>query len=192
MCYDILDAFEGGRPYGVEVDWWSIGCIIYYMFLHIDIFNGRDNEAVYQEIRTKNLGFHIGGRHRSRIERRHKKYDTESSCEDLIDVIAKTVVRDHKKRLSWRKNQTDGEQPLEKHRFFRNGAQLIDQSGFLPPINRGFLTSGDVKDAETGMYENLMGPSKYRRNKSKKLLVSCYDDIREKDDWKFRNFGVVL
>lgn len=107
---------EGG--YGKEIDWWSLGVLIYEMICGYPPFYDKSKEKLFQLIKHPNV-----------------KYPNDISLES-IDFLQKIFVVNPKKRLGGK-----GSFEIKKHPFFR-GTDWNDilalkvKPPFMPRVSR--------------------------------------------------------
>ncbi|KAJ3612177.1 hypothetical protein NHX12_020454, partial [Muraenolepis orangiensis] len=82
-----------GQKYNSSVDWWSFGVLLYEMLIGQSPFHGRDEEALFQSIRTDNPSY------------------PPWLPRDAKDILVKLFVREPEKRLGIKGN-------VRHHSFF--------------------------------------------------------------------------
>uniref|UniRef100_A0A7N6FKK0 Protein kinase C n=1 Tax=Anabas testudineus TaxID=64144 RepID=A0A7N6FKK0_ANATE len=84
-----------GQKYNSSVDWWSFGVLLYEMLIGQSPFHGRDEEELFQSIRTDNPVY--------------PRWLTK----DAKDILVKLFVREPEERLGVKGN-------IRQHKFFSN------------------------------------------------------------------------
>ncbi|TNN50666.1 Protein kinase C theta type [Liparis tanakae] len=105
-----------GQKYNRSVDWWSFGVLLYEMLLGQSPFHGRDEEELFQSIRTDNPAY------------------PRWLAPDAKDILIKLFVREPEERLGVSGN-------IRRHNFF-SGTDwtALEQRRVAPPF-RPTLTS---------------------------------------------------
>uniref|UniRef100_A0A8C2BL25 Protein kinase C n=1 Tax=Cyprinus carpio TaxID=7962 RepID=A0A8C2BL25_CYPCA len=83
-----------GQKYGISVDWWSFGVLLYEMLIGQSPFHGHDEEELFQSIRTDDPCY--------------PRWLTR----DARDILVKLFVREPERRLGVKGN-------IRHHAFFR-------------------------------------------------------------------------
>uniref|UniRef100_A0A8C2JDT8 Protein kinase C n=1 Tax=Cyprinus carpio TaxID=7962 RepID=A0A8C2JDT8_CYPCA len=83
-----------GQKYGISVDWWSFGVLLYEMLIGQSPFHGHDEEELFQSIRTDDPCY--------------PRWLTR----DAQDILVKLFVREPERRLGVKGN-------IRHHAFFR-------------------------------------------------------------------------
>ena len=117
------------KGYDKMVDWWSLGCLIYEMFVGKLAFNIKNNTNLSLDLYNKKLKFP-----------RHMD-------EDAQDLINKLLVVDPKKRLGYGANGSD---KIKKHPFFEgiNWDEVWNKQ-IIPPFKPELTDEMDLKYFDT-------------------------------------------
>ena len=117
------------KGYDKMVDWWSLGCLIYEMFVGKFAFNIKNKTKFSLELYNKKLKFP-----------RHMDEDAE-------DLINKLLVVDPKKRLGY---GIDGCNKIKKHQFFEgiNWDEIWNKQ-IIPPFKPELNDELDLKYFDT-------------------------------------------
>ena len=116
--YIAPEVISSKKGYGMEVDWWSLGVLIYEMLVGRSPFEV-PSKLVSNDFLLKNVD-----------------YSSEFLSEDSIDIIKGLLKVDNKKRLGYGK---EGIYDIKKHIFFRdiNWEMLYDKKvkpEFVPEL----------------------------------------------------------
>uniref|UniRef100_A0A3Q3W3Q0 Protein kinase C n=1 Tax=Mola mola TaxID=94237 RepID=A0A3Q3W3Q0_MOLML len=105
-----------GQKYNSSVDWWSFGVLLYEMLIGQSPFHGRDEEELFQSIRTDNPTY--------------PRWLTK----DAKDILIKLFVREPEERLGVKGD-------IRQHSFFSSTDwNALEQQQVAPPF-RPTLTS---------------------------------------------------
>mmetsp|Transcript_17384 Transcript_17384/g.43293 ORF Transcript_17384/g.43293 Transcript_17384/m.43293 type:complete len:459 (-) Transcript_17384:366-1742(-) len=94
-----LDSDDSNKGYGKEVDWWSLGTVIYEMYFGIPPFYSTNANEMYRKILKEELKFP------ARI----------NAPDEMKDLIAQLLERDPKRRLGTGPSDIE---PIKSHPFF--------------------------------------------------------------------------
>lgn len=164
------------QKYGNEVDWWSLGVLIYEMHKNKNLFTGRDEDEMYDQISNP---------HKKRLDFIHEK----SIRPSVANILSQLLRRQVRERLSWRKTNAPTQQPLAKADFFIEGARLVAEES--PPIQPKYITDECTNQESDGIYVNRSG-SAATRKKGNKLLPDCQDRLLERQNNLFSGFGQIV
>ncbi|XP_023699259.1 protein kinase C theta type-like isoform X3 [Paramormyrops kingsleyae] len=111
-----------GQKYGASVDWWSFGVLLYEMLIGQSPFHGRDEEELFQSIRTD---------------------DPFYPCwlpKSAHDILVKLFVREPEKRLGVKGN-------IRQHRFFASvDWSALENRQIKPPFQPTVKSPGDYNN----------------------------------------------
>ena len=164
------------QKYNLEVDWWALGVLIYEMHRNKNLFNGRDEDEMYDQIiRDKKL-----------------RFATERNMDmSVANVLTGLLNRDASRRLSYRRHQSPSQQPLSFHQFFVDGERLLASEE--PPIASKYVVDDETNDEASNIYLNRTGTIATRaKRKGNRLLPDCPDKIPERQNNLFKEFGVIM
>ncbi|KAM3858816.1 protein kinase C theta type isoform 2-T2 [Diretmus argenteus] len=111
-----------GQKYNSSVDWWSFGVLLYEMLIGQSPFHGRDEEELFQSIRTDNP--------------RYPRWLPE----DARDILVKLFVREPEQRL--------GVKGSIRHHSFFNGTDwhALEQRKVEPPFRPTVKSPSDCSN----------------------------------------------
>lgn len=115
-----------GKGYGVSVDWWTLGILMYEMLYGVTPFRGATQQDTFKKIEKGSVKFP-----------KHPRCSVSKDCKSLIK---KLLCSDPKKRLGWSK----GAEEIKTHSFF----EKIDWSSIQnqePPIKPELDSPIDLK-----------------------------------------------
>ncbi|XP_060928180.1 protein kinase C theta type [Limanda limanda] len=111
-----------GQKYNSAVDWWSFGVLLYEMLIGHSPFHGRDEEELFQSIRTDNPVYPC------------------SLAKDSKDILVKLFVREPEERLGVKGN-------IRQHAFFRTTDwNALEQRQVVPPFRPTISSPSDCSN----------------------------------------------
>ncbi|XP_053719287.1 protein kinase C theta type isoform X2 [Synchiropus splendidus] len=111
-----------GQKYNNSVDWWSFGVLVYEMLIGQSPFHGRDEEQLFQSIRTDNPLY--------------PRWLTK----DSKDILVKLFVREPEERLGVKGN-------IRQHSFFSSiDWNAIEHRQVVPPFKPTLTSPSDCSN----------------------------------------------
>ncbi|XP_055761749.1 protein kinase C theta type-like [Salvelinus fontinalis] len=111
-----------GQKYGSSVDWWSFGVLLYEMLIGQSPFHGRDEEELFQSIRTDDPCY--------------PRWLTK----DARDILIKLFVREPERRLGVKGN-------IRQHSFFKDTDwNALEKREVAPPFRPTVKSPSDVSN----------------------------------------------
>ncbi|XP_033846053.1 protein kinase C theta type isoform X1 [Periophthalmus magnuspinnatus] len=111
-----------GQKYNISVDWWSFGVLLYEMLIGQSPFHGRDEEELFQSIRTDNPVY--------------PRWLTK----DSKDILVKLFVREPEERLGVKED-------IRRHSFFSAiNWKAMEQRQVPPPFKPTISSPSDCSN----------------------------------------------
>ncbi|KAG8005510.1 Protein kinase C theta type [Nibea albiflora] len=111
-----------GQKYNSSVDWWSFAVLLYEMLIGQSPFHGRDEEELFQSIRTDNPVY--------------PRWLTK----DAKDILVKLFVREPEERLGVKGN-------IREHNFFSSTDwKALEQRQVAPPFRPTLTSASDCSN----------------------------------------------
>uniref|UniRef100_A0A8C7SK85 Protein kinase C n=1 Tax=Oncorhynchus mykiss TaxID=8022 RepID=A0A8C7SK85_ONCMY len=111
-----------GQKYGSSVDWWSFGVLLYEMLIGQSPFHGRDEEELFQSIRTDDPCY------------------PQWLAKDARDILIKLFVREPERRLGVKGN-------IRQHSFFKDTDwSALEKREVAPPFRPSVKSPSDVSN----------------------------------------------
>uniref|UniRef100_A0A8C1EG85 Protein kinase C n=1 Tax=Cyprinus carpio carpio TaxID=630221 RepID=A0A8C1EG85_CYPCA len=111
-----------GQKYGISVDWWSFGVLLYEMLIGQSPFHGHDEEELFQSIRTDDPCY--------------PRWLTR----DARDILVKLFVREPERRLGVKGN-------IRHHAFFRETDWIaLEKRQVEPPFRPTVKSASDCSN----------------------------------------------
>ncbi|XP_057710629.1 protein kinase C theta type isoform X2 [Corythoichthys intestinalis] len=135
-----------GQKYNSSVDWWSFGVLLYEMLVGQSPFRGRDEEELFQSIRTDDPAY--------------PRWLTR----DAKDILIRLFVREPEERLGVKGN-------IRSHGFF--GATdwtALEQRKVTPPFKPASTSPGDC-----GNFDKEFTDEKPRLSRADRTLINSVD-----------------
>nr|XP_046153265.1 protein kinase C theta type-like [Oncorhynchus gorbuscha]XP_046153266.1 protein kinase C theta type-like [Oncorhynchus gorbuscha] len=111
-----------GQKYGSSVDWWSFGVLLYEMLIGQSPFHGRDEEELFQSIRTDDPCY------------------PRWLAKDARDILIKLFVREPERRLGVKGN-------IRQHSFFKDTDwNALEKREVAPPFRPTVKSPSDVSN----------------------------------------------
>uniref|UniRef100_A0A674F6N0 Protein kinase C n=1 Tax=Salmo trutta TaxID=8032 RepID=A0A674F6N0_SALTR len=111
-----------GQKYGSSVDWWSFGVLLYEMLTGQSPFHGRDEEELFQSIRTDDPCY------------------PRWLAKDARDILIKLFVREPERRLGVKGN-------IRQHSFFKDTDwNALEKREVAPPFRPTVKSPSDVSN----------------------------------------------
>lgn len=171
MAPEIIDQ----DPYNVEVDWWSLGVMIYEMHSNRNLFNARDENELYEQITfSKKLVFK----------------NMKNVASEIAEILHQLLDREPKSRLSYRRDQPANEQPLDTAEFFKSGADLIELD--RPYLAPNYVVADSDAENDASLVFKNRATSRDLRVKKDGILSACHDTLTPEEEAQFADFGKVM
>ena len=106
MAPEIVSASEKGHNY--EVDWWTLGVIMYELYYGKTPFLDKTREAILHNIANREVEFPD-----------KPGEDSEKGFKHFKSVVSKLLIKDPEKRLG-HSSKNQGAKKVKKHSFFKN------------------------------------------------------------------------
>ncbi|XP_053170129.1 protein kinase C theta type [Scomber japonicus] len=150
-----------GQKYNSSVDWWSFGVLLYEMLIGQSPFHGRDEEELFQSIRTDNPVY--------------PRWLTK----DARDILVKLFVREPEERLGVKGN-------IRQHSFFSSiDWDALEQREGVPPFRPTLTSPSDCSN-----FDKEFINEKPRLSCADRTLINSVDQTMFKN-FSFVNPGMA-
>ncbi|XP_077450682.1 protein kinase C theta type isoform X2 [Stigmatopora argus] len=150
-----------GQKYNSSVDWWSFGVLLYEMLVGQSPFRGRDEEELFQSIRTDDPAY--------------PRWLTP----EAKDILIRLFVREPEERLGVKGS-------IRSHGFF--GAtdwKALEQRKVAPPFKPTLTSPGDCSN-----FDREFTDEKPRLSRADRMLINSVDQTCFRN-FSFVNPGVL-
>uniref|UniRef100_A0A673B1K7 Protein kinase C n=1 Tax=Sphaeramia orbicularis TaxID=375764 RepID=A0A673B1K7_9TELE len=150
-----------GQKYSTSVDWWSFGVLLYEMLIGQSPFHGRDEEELFQSIRTDDPVY--------------PRWLTR----DAKDILIKLFVREPEERLGVKGN-------IRQHSFFSSTDwKALEQRQVAPPFKPTLTSPSDCSN-----FDKEFINEKPRLSCADRTLINSVDQTMFKN-FSFVNPGMA-